>query len=113
MRRPLSEPRVHCQNAVHPGSLSLRRNHAHSRVEGALAGGHSPSRVGSGKSLKISNKIAVGVGVFLMGGALVAMRPHRADEQSAAHLSQAHLKLAAVSTAARRDVDYQLLDSRL
>jgi beta-lactamase class C len=63
--------------------------------------------------LKISSKIGVGVGVFLMGGALVAMRPHRAGDQSAAHLSQAHLKLAAVSTAARRDVNYAQLDSRL
>jgi beta-lactamase class C len=62
--------------------------------------------------LKISNKIAVGVGVFLMGGALVAMRPHSA-EQSEARVTQAHLKLAAVSTEARRDVDYRLLDSRL
>ena len=63
--------------------------------------------------MKISSKIAVAVGVFLMGGALVAMRPQHSARQSEARVAQAHLKLAAVSPEARQDVDYRLLDSRL
>ena len=63
--------------------------------------------------MKTGNKIAVSVGVFLMGGALVAMRPHSAADQSAARVAKAHFKLASLSTESRRDVDYSLLDSRI
>src|SRR3954454_236883 len=62
--------------------------------------------------LKTGNKIAVGAAILLMGASLLAMRPHAANE-SAAHIAQAHLRLASLSTDARQDVDYRLLDSRL
>jgi beta-lactamase class C len=62
--------------------------------------------------LKTKNKIAVGVGILLMGASLLAMRPHTADH-AAARISQAHLRLASLSTESRRDVDYRLLDTRL
>lgn len=69
--------------------------------------------VGSGNKLKTSNKIAVGAGILMMGGALVAMRPHSAADQSAARVAKAHFKLASLSTESRSDVDYALLDSRV
>src|SRR5689334_23303864 len=47
-----------------------------------------------------------------MGASLLATRPHSA-EKAPAKPAQSHLKLAAISTEARRDVDYRLLDSRL
>ena len=59
-----------------------------------------------------SQKIAVGALVLLGGASLLAMRPdgQQVRQQRAA---AAHLKLASLSTAARRDVDYRLLDARL
>src|SRR5437764_1576754 len=57
-------------------------------------------------------KIAVAAAILLMGASLLAMRPH-APNESAAHISQAHLRLASLSTDSRRDVDYAVLDSRL
>src|SRR5438270_12388613 len=50
-----------------------------------------------------------------MGASLLAMRPHSATTSNSAspHLTAAHLKLAAVSPAARKDIDYRLLDARL
>ena len=63
--------------------------------------------------MKTSNKIAVAAGVLLMGGALVAMRPHATADQTAARVAKAHFKLASLSTESRRDVDYALLDSRV
>jgi beta-lactamase class C len=62
--------------------------------------------------LKTKNKVAVAAGVLLMGASLLAMRPH-SPGQSAPQLTQAHLRLASLSTDSRRDVDYRLLDSRL
>jgi len=41
------------------------------------------------------------------------MRPHPAASPSEPHLTAAHLKLAALSPASRRDIDYRLLDARL
>jgi len=63
--------------------------------------------------LKTSNKIAVAAGVLVMGGALLAMRPHTTADQTAARVAKAHFKLASLSTESRRDVDYALLDSRV
>src|SRR5438309_9363427 len=50
-----------------------------------------------------------------MGASLLAMRPHSAatSNSAAPHLTAAHLRLAAISAAARRDIDYRLLDARL
>ncbi|HZC37870.1 MAG TPA: serine hydrolase domain-containing protein [Sphingomicrobium sp.] len=62
--------------------------------------------------MKTGNKIAAGAAILLMGASLLAMRPHTAA-RSAAHIAQAHLQLASLSTDSRRDVDYRLLDSRL
>ena len=63
--------------------------------------------------MKTNNKIAVGIGVLLMGGAVLAMRPHSTGDHSAARVAKAHFKLASLSTESRRDVDYALLDSRV
>ena len=60
-------------------------------------------------------KVAVGALVLLGSAALFATRPHDpnpATKQSPA-VTQAHLRLAALSPASRRDIDYKLLDQRL
>ncbi len=64
--------------------------------------------------LQRPQKLGLGVFVLLMGGALLAMRPHSsAEDKQDPRISAAHLKLAAVSPASRRDIDYRLLDARL
>ena len=63
--------------------------------------------------LEKAQKLGLGAFVLLMGGTLLAMRPHPAVNSQNSKLTAAHLKLAAVSTEARRDVDYRLLDARL
>ena len=64
--------------------------------------------------MKTSVKIGLGAAALLVGASLLAMRPDSpeppAERQTPA---QAHLRLAAVSTAARRDIDYGQLDRRL
>src|SRR5438270_11516784 len=85
------------------------------RVNGQLRANLAPAtqRLRAGRNrLKTRNKIAVGAGILLMGASLLAMRPH-SPGQSPAHLTQARLRLASLSTDSRRDVDYRLLDSRL
>jgi beta-lactamase class C len=62
--------------------------------------------------LKTISKLGLGALVLVTGASLLAMRPH-ADQKKEAAIAAAHLKLAAVSTASRRDVDYRLLDARL
>jgi len=62
--------------------------------------------------LQKAHKYGLGAFVLLMGASLLAMRPHPA-EPVAAKPTAAHLKLASLSTDARRDVDYRLLDARL
>ena len=57
-------------------------------------------------------KLAIGALALLTGATLFAMRPDSTAEQ-AHKIAQAHFRLASVSTAARRDVDYAQLDSRL
>src|SRR6266542_1381007 len=47
-----------------------------------------------------------------MGASLLAMRPHGAAEKRA-EVIRAHLKLAALHTASRQDVDYRQLDARI
>jgi beta-lactamase class C len=64
--------------------------------------------------LQKAQKLGLGAFVLLMGASLLAMRPHPAVSGGQdPRVTAAHLKLAAVSTAARRDVDYRLLDARL
>jgi beta-lactamase class C len=63
--------------------------------------------------LKTVNKLGLGALVLIMGASLLAMRPHSAEKHQASAVTAAHLKLAAISPASRRDVDYRLLDARL
>jgi beta-lactamase class C len=63
--------------------------------------------------LKTNNKLGLGVLVALMGASLLAMRSHSVEQRHQHQIAAAHLKLAAVSTASRKDVDYRLLDARL
>ena len=58
-----------------------------------------------------SVKIGLGAIALLMGASLFATRPHPADQ--APKISKADLKLAALSTESRRDIDYGVLDQRL
>ena len=69
-------------------------------------------RGGEKSFLRTASKIGIGALVLLAGASLLAMRPHSSAERQA-QVNAAHLKLASVSTAARKDVDYQLLDARL
>jgi len=62
--------------------------------------------------LESSVKIALGAVALLMGASLLATRPH-SDSAQDAKPTQAHLRLAALSTESRRDVDYASLDQRL
>ena len=62
--------------------------------------------------MKTATKLGLGAIGFVMGASLLAMRPHEEERQQKA-VAAAHLKLAAVSPASRRDVDYRLLDARL
>ena len=63
--------------------------------------------------MKTRNKLAVGALALIMGASLLAMRSHTTTEQHSAQISAAHLQLASLSTASRRDVDYRLLDARI
>ena len=63
--------------------------------------------------MQTPHKIGLGAFVLLMGASLLAMRPQEAAKTQDALVTQANLKLAKVSTEARRDIDYRLLDSRL
>jgi beta-lactamase class C len=63
--------------------------------------------------LEKAHKLGLSAFALLMGASLLAMRPHDASDGSSAHVSAAHLKLATLSTSARRDIDYRLLDARL
>ena len=63
--------------------------------------------------MRTTRKIGIGAFVLLMGASLLAMRPHGPAERSRQQPTGAVLKLASVSTSARRDVDYHLLDTRL
>jgi beta-lactamase class C len=62
--------------------------------------------------LQKAQKLGLGAFVLLMGASLLAMRPHQAKTVDP-QVTAAHLKLASLSTASRRDVDYRLLDARL
>ena len=59
-----------------------------------------------------AQKLGLGAFVLLMGASLLAMRPHQAKTVDP-QVTAARMKLASLSTASRRDVDYRLLDARL
>jgi len=63
--------------------------------------------------LQTKHKIGLGALVLVMGGSLLAMKPHAPATKPASPYAQAHMKLAALSTDSRQDVDYALLDSRI
>ena len=64
--------------------------------------------------MKTASKVGLGALVLLTGASLLAMRPHDQQQlQSRAEIAGAQLKLASLSTASRRDIDYRLLDARL
>ena len=63
--------------------------------------------------MESSVKVGLGAVALLMGASLLAMRPDSAPSAPKEEPVQAHLKLAALSTEARRDVNYGLLDQRL
>ncbi|MFL6720201.1 MAG: serine hydrolase domain-containing protein [Sphingomonas sp.] len=60
-----------------------------------------------------AQKLGLGAFALLMGATLLAMRPHPVATEQDPRIAAAHLKLASLSTASRRDVDYRLLDARL
>ena len=62
--------------------------------------------------LQTAHKVGLGLFAVLMGASLLAMRPHPAVRHDSG-VSAAHLRLAAVSPASRRDVDYRLVDARV
>ena len=62
--------------------------------------------------MKAAYKVAIGAGALFLGTALVATRP-AAQHPNRDPLSGAHFRLAAVTPAARQDVNYALLDARL
>ena len=63
-------------------------------------------RVGRRRILQKAQKVGLGAFVLLMGASLLAMRPHPAvNSGQDPRITAAHLKLAAVSPAAREDVD--------
>ena len=60
-----------------------------------------------------AHKYGLGALVLVMGASLLAMRPQPASDTANPRVAAAHLKLASLSTADRRDIDYRALDSRL
>jgi beta-lactamase class C len=69
--------------------------------------------VGREEILQKAQKLGLGAFVLLMGASLLAMRPHETHKAQDPRIAAAHLKLAALSTASRQDIDYSQLDARL
>jgi beta-lactamase class C len=63
--------------------------------------------------LKTVQKVAIGIAALVLGTALVATRPGGDNDGRDSKAVAARTRLAAVSPAARHDVDYSLLDQRL
>ncbi|MGN6059193.1 MAG: serine hydrolase domain-containing protein, partial [Sphingomicrobium sp.] len=63
--------------------------------------------------MQTKQKVGVAALALVAGASLLAMRPHADARHEQAKITKAHLTLASLSTSARRDVDYPLLDSRL
>ena len=62
--------------------------------------------------MKTSVKVGLGAAALVLGASLLATRPH-SPNADADKPTEARLRLAALSTEARRDVDYARLDERL
>lgn len=69
--------------------------------------------MGKGRSLTAGQKVGLGLLALVLGGSLLATRPHSTEQRQSREIAARHVKLATVSAAARRDVDYRQLDSRL
>ena len=82
-------------------------------VEGEAAPRQSGVEGGERIRLKTARKLGLGALVLVTGASLLAMRSHSIEEHRAQQITAAHLKLASISTASRKDVNYQLLDARL
>ena len=63
--------------------------------------------------MKKQHKIGLGALALLLGVAFVATRPEPTAQGDRSNPSRAHLQLAALSTSARRDINYVALDARL
>jgi len=63
--------------------------------------------------LETAHKIGLGGFALLLGVAALAMKPEGADKANGTSPTSAHLQLAKVTPAARRDIDYAALDARL
>ena len=59
------------------------------------------------------HKIGLGAFALLLGVAFVVSRPQPATQAEGEYATQAHLKFAAVTPSARKDIDYAALDARL
>ncbi|MES2119253.1 MAG: serine hydrolase domain-containing protein [Pseudomonadota bacterium] len=60
-----------------------------------------------------AHKYGLGAFVLVMGASLLATRPEPPGKPADGQMAAARVKLAAVSTDARRDIDYKALDARL
>ena len=81
-------------------------------VEGLAPPSHTGVEGGEKGFLKTISKLGLGALVLVTGASLLAMRPDSSERERPAMVA-AHLKLASLSTADRRDVDYKLLDARI
>ncbi|MEO7635009.1 MAG: serine hydrolase domain-containing protein [Sphingomicrobium sp.] len=61
--------------------------------------------------MRTAQKIGLGALTLVMGASLLAMRPQ--PPGNAGPAARAHMRLASLSTEARHDVDYRMLDNRL
>jgi len=63
--------------------------------------------------LKTKNKLGLGALLLIIGASVLAMRSHSTEQHQRHEIVAAHLRLASLSTASRRDIDYRALDARL
>ena len=63
--------------------------------------------------METSHKVGLGAFALLVGASLIVAMPDKKAEDPQAAAARAHLRLASVSTANRREVDYSRLDARL
>ncbi|MEO6198637.1 MAG: serine hydrolase domain-containing protein [Sphingomicrobium sp.] len=63
--------------------------------------------------MKPVHKIGLGLGALAVAAAVLAMKPQAPALDGGSPVAAAHMRLAAIAPAARRDVDYARLDARL